>query len=187
MADSPQLPETTEPAARVEAVADADLISIREAENLFQIDASTIRRRLKREEVRGARLVAGPKGEEWRFPADSLDSLGYTRKAGISAAVTPQPAVGVASVEKALDELSKQLAEMRQKLNLEQKQLEQRTEEKAKAEVEIGRLQEREKALQERLAEREKQAEERYEEALGLSYRERRRRRKALREGGGEG
>lgn len=184
MADSPQLPENTEPAARVEAAADSALITIKQAESLFRIEASTIRRRLRKGAIAGARRVSSDKGEVWCFPADSLDALGYARANGTTEGrvVSDSASASVLEnvLEDTLEELREQLASMRKRLDLEQRQLEETTGQKAAAEVEIGRLQEREKALEARREAEQEQAAQRYREALELGWRQRRKRRKAL-------
>ena len=172
MADSPQLPEHTQPPPRSEAPAEPDLIGIPEALRLFDLGDSTLRRKLREGKVSGSRTVSTKRGEEWRFPAESLEALGYRRK-GDTGPLEASEGLSRA-VEDSLDELREQLRVMRENLSREQRQLEARTDEKARAEVEVGRLQERLKAAEEL-------SEQQLREALSLGWAERRRRRKALR------
>jgi len=168
MADSPQLPEHTQPAPRTDSPEDAALIGIAEAEELFGLADSTIRRKLRQHKVVGARRVPGKSGEEWRFPPESLELLGYQRK-------DKDPLEQAASstleqvVEDSLAELREQLRTMRELREREQLQLNAAQQDRANSEVEVARLEEQNRAL-----------EERYRESLELGWLARRKRRKAL-------
>jgi len=181
MTDSPQLPEHTQPPPRTDAPADSDLIGIPEALEVFDLADSTLRRKLREGKVGGARTVSTKRGEEWRFPAESLEALGYTRKG--SGGGTAGSAGLERAVEDTLEALREQLELMRDSLKREQLQLEAAKEDRANKAVEVARLQEQQKALEERLQESQAAAEQRYKEALELSWRQRRKRRKALQSG----
>jgi hypothetical protein len=181
MSENPQLPESTPPPPRTDAPTDSDLIGIPEALQLYDLGDSTLRRKLREGKVEGARTVTTNRGEEWRFPADSLEALGYTRKG------TGGGSAGSAGLERAVEDtleaLREQLDLMRDSLKREQLQLEAAKEDRANGAVEVARLQEQQKALEERLQDSQAAAEQRYREALELGWRQRRKRRKALESG----
>ena len=77
----PKVGDTSPPAWRPTATESPGTVSMAEAVELWQVSERTLRRRLGAGEIPGAHKVPTTKGEEWRIPADALDSLGYARTA----------------------------------------------------------------------------------------------------------
>jgi hypothetical protein len=77
----PKVGDTSPPAWRPTATESPGTVSMAEAVELWQVSERTLRRRLGAGEIPGAHKVPTSKGEEWRIPADALDSLGYARTA----------------------------------------------------------------------------------------------------------
>ncbi len=109
---------TTEP-DRTQAPSSAvDGLTITEAASAYGISVSTLRRRLKAGEIVGAAMVTGPKGQEYRVPASSLEALGYTaleNRAGVT--------VKAAKVTLEAEQLLSEVKELRARDELRQTQL----------------------------------------------------------------
>lgn len=96
---------TSTPARPPEPSEDGDGFTITEAATAYGVSVSTVRRLLKAGKIPGARKIPGPKGEEYRIPADALGSLGY------SMTTHPTATVIGARADAEVEDLRRRLAE----------------------------------------------------------------------------
>ena len=59
---------------------DDELLTVDEAAAAYDVSPLTLRRRAQYGEIEGAVKVRGRRGQEWRIPPQTLESLGYVRK-----------------------------------------------------------------------------------------------------------
>lgn len=86
---------TSEPARPREASEAVPGLTITEAASAFGVSVSTIRRRIAQGDISGAVKVPGPKGSEYRIPAEAMEALGYTYTASREAAVVEVSRAGL--------------------------------------------------------------------------------------------
>lgn len=104
-----------------------DALSLDEAVAAYGVSQSTLRRRLREDQVAGAFKVHGPKGDEWRIPAGALEALGYTQTSvtatppmlqGRSDEIPPPP-----PAPPELERLAASVTELVEQLGAERRQL----------------------------------------------------------------
>lgn len=105
--DTPPLLPQRAGGARPAAPPATDSLSLDQAVAIYGVSVSTLRRKLRANEVAGAYKVPGPKGDEWRIPAGALEQIGYEPIAAAPAApAAAAPAEPPGELRRALEALT---------------------------------------------------------------------------------
>ena len=154
----PQLEQSTEPAERPAVAPETpDALTVAEVVQQFVTSEKTVRRWLSDGKLPGAFQVAGPFGQEWRVPVQSLVAKGFRLRdqagAGDTQATQTAAASGelVQELRRQRDHLEQQVERLTGQLDQRQKVLEERTGKEAELQRELGRLEAERDGLQAQL------------------------------------